>query len=60
MKSDYQDLWGECMKCQGNVTMDILCANYDCPIYYKRIKVKNDLYNKKNQMDKLNTLAIEY
>jgi len=48
------------MKCQGNVTMDILCANYDCPIYYKRIKIKKDFYNKKSQMDRLNTLSIEY
>jgi len=60
MKSEYQDLWGECIKCQGSVTMDILCQNVDCPIYYRRIKVKNDLVSKRAQLDKLNTIAYDF
>jgi DNA polymerase delta subunit 1 len=58
MMGEYQDLWGECQKCQGSVTMDILCSNVDCPIYYRRIKVKNELKNKKNQVHKLNLISL--
>ena len=56
MKAQYQDLWGECQKCQGSVTMDVLCSNADCPIYYKRIKVKNDLGKKAKQMARIDEL----
>jgi DNA polymerase delta subunit 1 len=59
MKAHYQDLWGECQKCQGSYTMDILCSNADCPIYYKRIKVKKDLGKKVKQMARLEQLKPE-
>lgn len=59
MKAEYQDLWGECQKCQGSVTMDVLCSNVDCPIYYRRIKVKNDLNNKRTQVNKLSLISLE-
>jgi hypothetical protein len=40
--------------------MEILCQNVDCPIYYKRIKVKNDLANVRNHMDKLNAHTVAF
>jgi DNA polymerase delta subunit 1 len=59
MKAQYQDLWGECQKCQGSVTMEVLCSNADCPIYYKRIKIKKDLGKKVKNMEKINELSEE-
>lgn len=56
-KSHYQNLWGECQKCQGSITMDILCSNADCPIFYKRIKVKKELAQKVTQMERLETIS---
>jgi hypothetical protein len=40
--------------------MDILCSNVDCPIYYRRIKVKNDMTTTRNQMDKLNAHTVAF
>ena len=60
MKSQYRDLWGECTQCQGNVTMEILCQNVDCPIYYKRLKAKKDLGSKREQLNKLSTVALSF
>jgi len=48
------------VKCQGSIAMEILCSNVDCPIYYKRLKVKNDLKSMRGQMDKLSTIATEF
>ena len=53
LKAHYQDLWGECQKCQGSNTMDILCSNADCPIFYKRIKIKKDIEKKTKQVERL-------
>ena len=47
---------GECHKCQGSITMSLLCSN-DCPIFYKRIKVKKELTQKISQMKRLNSIS---
>lgn len=39
----YADLWTQCQKCQGFLMQEIICQNRDCPIFYRRIKVKKDL-----------------
>lgn len=39
--------------------MEILCSNVDCPIYYKRIKVKKDIRVKINNFEKLKTIELE-
>jgi DNA polymerase delta subunit 1 len=57
MRAEYQELWGECQKCQGSITMDVLCSNVDCPIYYKRIKVKKDQGRSAKQMERLTHLT---
>lgn len=40
--------------------MNILCSNVDCPIYYRRIKVKNDLSTVRNHVDKLNAHTVAF
>jgi len=36
-------LWTQCQRCQGSLTQEVLCSNRDCPIFYKRTKVKKDM-----------------
>jgi len=45
------DLWTQCQRCQGSLTADVICSNQDCAIFYKRIKIKKDL---KEAYDKIN------
>ena len=37
--------------------MDILCSNADCPIFYKRRKVKKELEQKEKQIERLETIS---
>ena len=48
----YCDLWTQCQKCQGFIMQDIICQNTDCPIFFRRIKVKKDLNHIKEIMDR--------
>ena len=50
----YSDLWSQCQRCQGSILQDIICQNRDCPIFYRRYKVKKDLKNMKEIMDRFN------
>jgi len=46
-----KDLWTQCQRCQGSLTENVICSNSDCAIFYKRIKIKKDL---KEAYDKIN------
>jgi len=50
----FADLWSQCQRCQGSILQDIICQNRDCPIFYRRFKVKKDLKNMKEIMDRFN------
>lgn len=43
VKAEFLKLWGQCQTCQGSSDLDVICASRDCPIFYKRTKVKKDL-----------------
>jgi len=36
-------LWTQCQRCQGSLTQEVLCSNRDCPIFFKRSKVRKDM-----------------
>ncbi|KAJ1460963.1 DNA polymerase family B-domain-containing protein [Pelagophyceae sp. CCMP2097] len=40
---EFARLWTQCQRCQGSLHQDVLCTNSDCPIFYKRKKVQQDL-----------------
>ena len=40
---EYNVLWTECQRCMGSLIEDVICTAKDCPIFYKRTKVKKDL-----------------
>ena len=50
----YADLWSQCQRCQGSILQDIICQNRDCPIFYRRYKVKKELKMMKEIMDRFN------
>jgi DNA polymerase delta subunit 1 len=52
MNKQYKDYWQECVNCQGSAFDEILCKNEDCPIFYRRIKIKNDLEEKKKEFER--------
>ena len=43
LQRKYGKLWTGCQKCQGSLTSDIICSNRDCPKFYQRKKVQNEL-----------------
>lgn len=45
LQRQYSDLWTQCQRCQGSLYQEILCNNYDCPIFYMRKKVQKDVVN---------------
>mmetsp|Transcript_739 Transcript_739/g.1441 ORF Transcript_739/g.1441 Transcript_739/m.1441 type:complete len:1016 (-) Transcript_739:25-3072(-) len=48
----FQELWSECQRCQGSVCQEVLCSNRDCPIFYRREKVKKDIKELMAEVDK--------
>jgi len=49
----FQELWSECQRCQASYTQEVLCANRDCPIFYRREKVKKELGVVREELEKL-------
>lgn len=40
---EYNSLWTQCQRCQGSTFQDIICTSRDCPIFYRRTKVRKDV-----------------
>eukprot|EP00915_Cephaloidophora_sp_WS-2016_P004816 GHVH01006426.1.p1 GENE.GHVH01006426.1~~GHVH01006426.1.p1 ORF type:complete len:1089 (+),score=158.43 GHVH01006426.1:102-3368(+) len=40
---EFNRLWTQCQNCQGSLMQDVLCTSRDCPIFYRRSKVRKDL-----------------
>ncbi|KAH3762960.1 DNA polymerase delta catalytic subunit [Pelomyxa schiedti] len=43
LEQKYCRVWTQCQHCMGSMHQPIICANRDCPIFYMRTKVKKDL-----------------
>ncbi|XP_026190988.1 DNA polymerase delta catalytic subunit [Cyclospora cayetanensis] len=43
LEKEHADLWTECQRCQGSLIQDVICVNRDCPIFYRRAKVKKEV-----------------
>lgn len=50
---NFQELWAECQRCQGSICQEVLCTNRDCPIFYRREKVKKEMDYIKGELEKL-------
>lgn len=53
----FNDCWVECQRCMGSITNEILCVNRVCPIFYMRTKVKKELGQLEEKLQKLNNLS---
>ena len=40
---EFSRLWSECQRCLGSFTTEVVCSNLDCPIYFRRTKLQQDL-----------------
>ena len=40
LEAAYGALWTQCQRCQGSLHQDVLCTSRDCPIFYRRKKVR--------------------
>ncbi|CXI06651.1 DNA polymerase delta catalytic subunit, putative [Plasmodium berghei] len=52
-QNEFFQLWTECQRCQGNLHIDVICMNRDCPIFYRRAKIKKDVANLQEQVTSL-------
>lgn len=53
VESEFARLWAECQRCQNSYLQDVICSNRDCQIYYRRIKVRNELAERADAVAKL-------
>jgi len=58
---EFNMLWSHCQACQGSCTQEILCANVDCPIFYRRKKIQVSFEKTQEKMHRLRAAtAIEW
>lgn len=48
----FSKLWTQCQRCQGSLHQEVLCSSKDCPIFYRRTKVKKDLREAQKNLDR--------
>lgn len=48
----YYDLWSHCSRCQGLYGEPVICENYDCSIYYKRLKIRKELVKQNEKIER--------
>lgn len=52
LQQEFGNLWTECQRCQGTVYQEIICSNADCPIFFRRSKVRKDLLEATKEMQR--------
>ena len=50
----YSDLWNQCQRCQGSFHQEVICDNYDCPIFFKRTKTRKELKELNEKLNRFN------
>src|SRR5690606_16002788 len=53
----YSRVWTQCQRCQGSLHQEVLCTARDCPVFYMRAKVKKDLADVQQKIDRFNHLT---
>ena len=49
---EFSRYWAECQRCDGSLFNEVKCTNSDCPIFFKRQKMRKDVQNNWNQLEK--------
>lgn len=52
LRIDFNKLWSQCQRCQKHMQKEVLCSNCDCPIFYRRKKIRSDLVKAENLLAK--------
>ncbi|CAD6199696.1 unnamed protein product [Caenorhabditis auriculariae] len=52
LENQFARMWTECQNCAKTMQDSINCSARDCPIYYMRDKVRNDLTEAQNVMER--------
>ena len=50
---EFRELWTECQRCQDTIHQLIQCTNSDCPIFYRRQKVRIEMEKVESQLKNL-------
>lgn len=55
LEKEYNACWTQCQVCPatGSLIQKVLCTSRDCPNYYKRKKVTNDLKDSQGELNRL-------
>ncbi|CDJ70333.1 DNA polymerase delta catalytic subunit, putative [Eimeria necatrix] len=53
LEKEHSALWTECQRCQGSLLQDVICVNRDCPIFYRRAKVKKEIAALEETLERL-------
>lgn len=40
---EFTRLWSECQRCEGAMLQEVICSNVDCPIFFRRTKLRAQL-----------------
>lgn len=52
LEEKYCRVWTQCQHCMESLHMPIICTNRDCPIFYMRTKVRKDLQEAQDVLQK--------
>ena len=53
----FNRLWSQCQRCQGSLCQDVICTSRDCPIFYRRAKVRKDAAGAMDNIRRLQAAA---
>lgn len=53
----FNKCWRECQRCIQSVVSEVICANTDCPIFFKRTKARKELDQDIEEIRKLESLS---
>jgi len=56
LEDQFSQAWTQCQRCQGSVHQTVLCTSRDCPIFYRRMKIKKDLNDVKEVIERWNNI----
>eukprot|EP00033_Pygsuia_biforma_P006271 GCRY01006987.1.p1 GENE.GCRY01006987.1~~GCRY01006987.1.p1 ORF type:complete len:597 (-),score=200.00 GCRY01006987.1:27-1724(-) len=52
LEHTFSRIWAQCQQCQGFLHQDVLCTNRDCPIFYKRVRIRKDLTEQQKVLER--------
>ncbi|KAG1674520.1 DNA polymerase delta catalytic subunit [Nymphon striatum] len=58
LEDKFSKLWTQCQRCQGSLHEEVICTSRDCPIFYMRKKVQNDLIDQDKLIQKFGIVDI--